>query len=86
MLRSYRNFGITKNLYKLIIKRYQSVANVASEPNLPEISISSGHIKGDLTNKLEFIRPEKHKPIPIYQILDTEGNIKDENQKPDVSK
>lgn len=83
----YRN---SRTVYKLIInqisKRYQSITNVALEPNLSKISILSGHIKSDITNKLEFIRPEKHTPIPIYQVLDPEGNIKDENHKPDVSK
>jgi len=82
MFRLNRNSRIIPNLYKLIIKRYQSVTNVALEPN---ISILSGHIKGEFTNKLEFILPEKHTPIPIYQILDPEGNLKDESQKPDVS-
>jgi hypothetical protein len=59
---------------------------VAVESNSSKISIYSGHIKGDITNRLEFIRPEKQIPIPIYQVLDSEGNIKDESQKPDVSK
>jgi hypothetical protein len=82
MFRLYKNSRIIPNLYKLIIKRYQSAENVALEPNL---SIFSGHIKGDFINKLEFIRPEKDIPIPIYQILDSEGNLKDEDHKPDVS-
>lgn len=87
MFRSLRNSQISHNLYKLIVnqvnKRYQSVANVALEP---KISITSGHIKGSFTNKLEFIRPETHTPIPIYQVLDPEGNIKDTSQILDVSR
>jgi len=83
MLRSYRN---SKFIINQLIKRYQSVAYVAVESNLSKASINSGHIKGDITNRLEFIRPEKQTPIPIYQVLDSEGNIKDESQKPDVSK
>ncbi len=90
MLRSYRNVPTVYSLCKLfidqIVKRYQSAAKVASESKPSNTSIFSGHIKGDITNKLEFIRPEKHTPIPMYQVLDTEGNINDEKHTPDVSK
>jgi hypothetical protein len=87
MLRLYRNSPRILNLCKLIInKRYQSVANVALEPNLSQISILSGHIKGEITHKLEFILPEKHTPISIYQVLDSEGNVNDKNHTLDVSK
>jgi len=92
-MRSYRNVPTVHNLCKLFIdhigKRYQSVttaAKFASESKPSNTSIFSGHIKGDITNKLEFIRPEKHTPIPMYQVLDTEGNINDEKHTPDVSK
>jgi hypothetical protein len=67
----------------LISKRYQSASNVAVEPNL---SIISAHIKGDIIDKLELIRPETHKVIPVYQVLDTDGNIKNKDNIPDVSK
>jgi len=87
MLRLYRNSQRILNLCKLIInKRYQSVANVALEPNLSQVSIFSGHIRGDITHKLEFIRPETHIPISIYQVLDSEGNVNDKNHTLDVSK
>ena len=79
---------LTKNLNQ---QRYQSssskppAGNVALEPDTSKMSILSGHIKGDLTNKLEFIRPENITPIPIYQVLDSNGMIKDESQTPDVN-
>ncbi len=76
MLRSYRN---SKFIINQIVKRYQSVAYVAVESNSSKASINSGHIKGDITNRLEFIRPEKQTPIPIYQVLDSEGNFTDEH-------
>ncbi|CAF0974686.1 unnamed protein product [Adineta steineri] len=98
MLRSYRNFQIVQNIYKSctyqIGKRYQSVAaaaasspqsNVVSELNQTKFSIYSSHIKGDITNKLEIIRPEKQSLIPMYQVLDAEGNVKDETHIPDLS-
>lgn len=86
MLRSYRNARVICQLIiNQISKRYQSVDNVALEPNLSKISIFNGHIKGDITNQLEIIRPEKHIPIPMYQVLDSEGHINDINNKPDVS-
>jgi hypothetical protein len=89
MFRSYGNSKAVQYLCKSLInqigKRYQS-ANIALEPNPSEVSFFSGHIKGEITNKLEIIRPEKHTPIPLYQVLDPEGNIKDESHRPDVSK
>jgi hypothetical protein len=85
ILRSHRT---SRPLCQLIIdhisKRYQSVANVAVESNVSKTSINSGHIKGDITNQLEFIRPEQHTPIPIYQVLDSEGNVTDKKYTPDV--
>lgn len=87
MFRSIKNLQISQNIYKLFInqinKRYQSVANPLLETNIP---ISQGHIKGAITNKLEFIRPETHTPIPVYQVLDPDGYIKDINSIPDVSR
>jgi 2-oxoisovalerate dehydrogenase E1 component alpha subunit len=83
MLRSYRySRTVGKFIINQINRCYQSVA---VESNSSKISIYSGHIKGDITNRLEFIRPEKQIPIPIYQVLDSEGNIKDESQKPDFT-
>ncbi len=86
MLRSYRNLRVPgKFIINQINKRYQSATNVALEPNTSKMSIYSGHIKGNFTNQLEFIRPEKQTPVPIYQILDSEGNLKDGSQNPNVS-
>jgi hypothetical protein len=82
MMRSYRNFGI---IGTFIGKRYQSVANVALKTDSTKTSINSEHIRGNVTNKLEFIRPENYTPIPIYQVLDSDANIKDQNHAPDVS-
>jgi hypothetical protein len=67
-------------------QRYQSSsANITLEPNTSKMSIFSGHIKGAITHNLEFIRPENLTPIPMYQVLDSDGAIKVENQTPDVS-
>lgn len=86
MFQSCRN---SRRLYNLFVnqisKRYQSTKTAPVETDLPKASILSGHIKGDITNKLEFIRPEQHTPIPIYQVLDSEGNVRDKNQIPNVS-
>jgi hypothetical protein len=48
------------------------------------MSIFSGHIKGAFTHSLEFLRPENLTPIPIYQVLDSDGSVKDASQTPDV--
>ena len=86
MFRSYIYFRVPgKFIIDQISKRYQSAANVALEPNASKMSIYSGHIKGDFTNRLEFIRPEKQTPVPVYQVLDSEGNVKDGSQNPNVS-
>jgi len=90
MFRLYSNsrgvYGLCRSLCNQIGKRYQSSAtNVALEPNTSKMSIFSGHIKGAMTNTLEFLRPENVTPIPTYQVLDSDGVIKDESQTPDVS-
>jgi hypothetical protein len=88
MFRSFENSKAIQYLCKSFInhisKRYQS-ANVALEPNLSDASYT-GHIKGAITNKLHISRPEKYDPIPLYQVLDPEGEVKDKSQIPDVSK
>jgi len=96
MFRLYNSSRAIHSLFRLITnqisKRYQSsstaaaaAANVALEPNTSKMSIFSGHIKGAITNNLEFIRPENLTPIPIYQVLDSDGNVTDKNQTPDVN-
>ena len=57
---------------------------MAIEPNTSKMSIFSGHIKGSLTNTLEFVRPENITPLPIYQVLDSDGAVKDKSHEPDV--
>lgn len=85
--------GLCRSITNQIGKRYQSsstaaaaTANVALEPNTSKMSIFSGHIKGAITNNLEILRPENMTPIPIYQVLDSDGNVTDKNQTPDVKK
>ncbi|CAF3470911.1 unnamed protein product [Rotaria sp. Silwood1] len=94
MLRFYSNsraiYGLCRSLSNQIGKRYQSsssttTANVALEPNTTQMSIFSGHIKGAIINNLEIIRPENITPIPIYQVLDSDGNIKEQSHEPNVS-
>jgi len=78
-------YGLYRSLSNQIGRRYQSSAtNVALEPNTSKMSIFSGHIKGAMTNNLEFLRPENVTPIPTYQVLDSDGIVKDESQTPDV--
>lgn len=93
MFRLYNNsraiYGLARSFTNQIGKRYQSAsstaaANVALEPNTSKMSIFSGHIKGAITNNLEFLRPENVTPIPIYQVLDADGNVTDKSQTPDV--
>ncbi|CAF3526006.1 unnamed protein product [Rotaria socialis] len=84
-------YGLCRSLSNQIGKRCQSSAtttgasNVAFEGNASKMSFMSGHIKGAITNKLEFIRPENATPIPIYQVLDSDGVIKDQNHAPDFT-
>jgi hypothetical protein len=81
-------YGLCRSFSNQINKRYQSSAatpNVALEPNTSKMSIFSGHIKGAITNTLEIIRPENITPIPLYQVLDSDGSVKDKSQTPDVS-
>ena len=91
MFRLYQNSRSIYNLCRTIGnqmgQRYQSSATskVALEPNTSNMSNFSGHIKGAITNNLEFIRPENITPIPIYQVLDPDGTIKDQSQAPEVS-
>jgi hypothetical protein len=89
MFRLYNNsriiFGLCRSINNKIGQRYQSSGNVALEPNTSKMSIFSGHIKGAITNNLEFLRPENITPIPMYQVLDSDGTVKDEKQTPDVS-
>jgi len=94
MFRLYSNsraiYGLCRSFSNQIGKRYQSssttgAANIALEPNTSKMSIFSGHIKGGITNNLEFIRPENITPLPIYQVLDPDGSITDKSQTPDVS-
>jgi hypothetical protein len=79
-------YGVCRSVSNQIGKRCQSSANVTLEPNASKMAIYSGHIKGAFSNTLEFIRPENITPIPIYQVLDANGSVKDESQTPDVSK
>lgn len=79
--------SLTKHINQ---QRYQSSSkpstpNVALEPNTSKMSIFSGHIKGELTTNLQFIRPENLTPIPIYQVLDSNGVVIDESQTPNVN-
>jgi hypothetical protein len=88
MFRLYSKSRAIYGLCRSIGQRYQSstsTPNVALEPNTSKMSIFSGHIKGAFTNNLEFLRPENLTPIPIYQVLDPDGSVKEENQTPDVS-
>ncbi|CAF1108480.1 unnamed protein product [Rotaria sordida] len=98
MFRVYSNtraiYGLCRALNNQISKRYQSsssstttttAANVALEPNVSKMSMFSGHIKGAITNNLEFIRPENITPISMYQVLDSDGSIKEKSHTPDVS-
>ncbi|CAF4700229.1 unnamed protein product [Rotaria sp. Silwood1] len=94
MLRFYSNsraiYGLCRSLSNQIGKRYQSsssttTANVALEPNTTQMSIFSGHIKGAIINNLEIIRPENITPIPIYQVLDSDGNIKEQSHEPNFT-
>ena len=78
--------GLCRSLRNSIGQRYQSSANVALEPNTSKMSVFSGHIKGAFTNNLEFIRPENLTPIPIYQVLTSDGTVADASQTPDVRK
>lgn len=83
MFRSYRNcYSIAKLFIEHVNKQFPLVIPAALQSNM---SSYSDHIKGDITNRLEFIRPENHTPIPIYQVLDFDGNIREEKQKPNVS-
>jgi 2-oxoisovalerate dehydrogenase E1 component alpha subunit len=40
----------------------------------------------NFVSKLQFIHPESYDPIPIYRIMDSEGNLIDEAQDPKLSK
>ncbi len=87
MFRLYSKSRAIYGLCRSIGQRYQSstsTPNVALEPNTSKMSIFSGHIKGAMTTNLEFLRPENVTPIPTYQVLDSDGIIKDESQTPDV--
>ena len=96
MFRLYQNFRSISNLGRTLANQmgqcYQSSASgaatskVALEPNTSAMPSFSGHIKGAITNNLEFIRPENITPIPIYQVLDPDGIVKDTNQTPDVGR
>ena len=79
-------YGVCRSLTNRLVQRAQSTSssNVALEPSASQMSIFSGHIKGAITNNLEFLRPESITPIPIYQVLDADGKIKDESHTPDV--
>lgn len=79
-------YGVCRSLTNRLVQRAQSTSssNVALEPNTSNMSIFSGHIKGAITNNLQFIRPENITPISIYQVLDADGKIKNESHTPDV--
>lgn len=82
-------YGACRSLTNRLSQRTQassSSSNVALEPNASKMSIFSGHIKGAITPNLEFIRPENIVPIPIYQVLDADGKVRDESQTPDVNR
>lgn len=92
MFRLYQNSRSIYNLCRTVANQmgqyYQpsaAASNVALEPNTSAMPSFSGHIKGAITNNMEFIRPENITPIPIYQVLDSEGTVKDAAQTPDVS-
>ncbi|CAF1061695.1 unnamed protein product [Rotaria sordida] len=86
---------LCRALNNQISKRYQSsssssttttaAANVALEPNVSKMSMFSGHIKGAITNNLEFIRPENITPISMYQVLDSDGSIKEKSHTPNFT-
>lgn len=78
----FRSYVISKLIIDCVKQRLPFVGQVACQSMA---SGYSGHIKGDLTNRLEFIYPETQVPIPIYQVLDFEGNIREEKEKPNVS-
>ena len=37
------------------------------------------------TEKLQFIEPERYDGIPVYRVMDRQGNIIDESQDPKVT-
>lgn len=85
MFRSFRNSQIiSKFIVDCLNKRLPIIGQVACQSTASKTLGYSAHIKGDLTNKLEFICPETHVPIPMYQVLDFDGNIRDGNEKPNV--
>lgn len=85
-------YGLCRSFINQASKRQQSsstngsaaAAKVAIEPNASKMSIFSGHIKGAITNTLEFVRPENITPLPIYQVLDSDGAVKDKSHEPNV--
>ena len=92
MLRCYNHsrviYGLCRLLSNQVSKRFQSSltgSNIGSQLNLSNVPFSSGHVKALVTHNLEVLRPENVAPIAIYQILDSDGNIKDESQTPAVS-
>ena len=79
--------SLCRSLSNQMNKRYQSKgtsSNVALEPDASGMSVFSGHIKGSITHKLEIIRPENITPLTMYQVLDSDGQIKDASHTPDV--
>lgn len=90
MFRLYRNSRSIYNLCRTIGNQMgqhcqsSSTSKVALEPNTSNMANFSGHIKGAITHNLEFIRPENITPIAIYQVLDPDGNIKDQSHSPEV--
>ncbi|CAF1145628.1 unnamed protein product [Adineta steineri] len=80
-------YGLNRLITNQIGKRCQSstTANTALEPNTSKMSIFSGHIKGAITNNLEILRPENITPLPIYQVLDSDGAIKEKSHTPEFT-
>lgn len=79
-------FGLCRSLINPINKRCQSTTSnkVELEPNISTMSPFSSHIKSAVTNKLEILRPETVAPISMYQVLDSDGMIKDPSNDPNV--
>ncbi|KAM7361129.1 branched chain keto acid dehydrogenase E1 subunit alpha [Cochliomyia hominivorax] len=71
--------GQFKNVAALSLVRFCSNAN-ADDPSL------FPGAKAPFVEKPSFIMPSDYCPIPIYRVMDRDGNIKDETQDPKLGK
>ncbi|KAG5680023.1 hypothetical protein PVAND_009556 [Polypedilum vanderplanki] len=77
---------LSRNIFNLLKRaklppsKFYTTSSTSSEP------LYRGIRETQFTNKPTLLMPEDYAPIPIYRVIDSEGNVLDSSQEPNLSK